>query len=550
MKNKLIFKFIALSLPLILIFILELILGIFNYGENYNLFNKITSENNTEYLVMNSGISKKYFKNTGFNSDNQSDLFLREKTENTFRVFIQGASTVVGFPFYKNGSFPRILKHRLSLTFPDKNIEIINTGITAVNSYTLWDLSDKIIAQKPDLVIIYAGHNEYYGALGVGSSISIGNYPAIVRSYLKLKNFRFFQLFENGYSKVFKPNEKSKYTVKETTLMEVMAKEQQIPYNSDVYNAGINQFKSNINKALDKYASNNIPVILSTVISNKKDIKPFISDDFNENKFDKNLKSNKSEAFKTANSNAKAAYKMGQFYLNKQQDSAKKYFHLAKELDMLRFRAPEKVNDIIINELSKKQGVYLLDSRKAMQKKSKSGFIDNDVLTEHVHPNVKGNFILADAFYNKIKEIKILDNWNHFISYDEAFNDISITRIDSIKGKFIVQDLKNSWPYKLNMSGTNPIAQYNYILKPTYEEKKAINLYAGREEWQNVMREAYHTYNNNKDYKNALKVAQSLISEFPEQTKVYEMAREICLKMNNRDYANYYSKKINQLKQK
>jgi len=65
-----------------------------------------------------------------------------------------------------------LLKHRLSHTFPNKNIEVINTGITAVNSYTLWDLTDDIIEQKPDLVIIYAGHNEYYGALGVGSIIT------------------------------------------------------------------------------------------------------------------------------------------------------------------------------------------------------------------------------------------------------------------------------------------------------------------------------------------------------------------------------------------
>jgi hypothetical protein len=89
-------------------------LRLFGYGENYELFHKVISENNIEYYEMNSDISKKYFKNTGFRSDNQSDLFLKNKSDSTFRIFVQGASTVVGFPFYKNGSFPRILKHRLS----------------------------------------------------------------------------------------------------------------------------------------------------------------------------------------------------------------------------------------------------------------------------------------------------------------------------------------------------------------------------------------------------------------------------------------------------
>ena len=29
-------------------------------------------------------------------------------------------------------------------------------------------------SQEPDAVLIYAGHNEYYGALGVGSTESLG----------------------------------------------------------------------------------------------------------------------------------------------------------------------------------------------------------------------------------------------------------------------------------------------------------------------------------------------------------------------------------------
>jgi len=215
-------------------------LRIGRYGENYQLFNKVKVDNRPEYLIMNSQVSKKYFKNNGFNSDNQSDLFLKIKTDSTFRVFVQGASTAVGFPYYQGGSFPRMLKHRLSQTFPEKNIEVINTAITAVNSYTLWDLTDKIIDQKPDLIIIYAGHNEYYGALGVGSSSSFGSRPTLIRSYLSLKNFRFFQLLDNSYTKLFNKNSTTP-KIGETTLMEVMVKEPRIPLNSNVYQAGLDQ---------------------------------------------------------------------------------------------------------------------------------------------------------------------------------------------------------------------------------------------------------------------------------------------------------------------
>ena len=369
MKKKTAFKLIAISFPFFLILVLEVMLRIFGYGERYELFQKVISENNTEYYVMNSGISKKYFKNTGFRSDNQSDLFLKHKTDSTFRVFVQGASTAVGFPFYKNGSFPRLLKHRLSLTFPEKNIEVVNTGITAVNSYTLWDLTDKIIEQEPDVVIIYAGHNEYYGALGAGSAVFIGNHPFLVRTYLKLKNLRFFQLLENTYSQVLESNRDEGYKVGETTLMEVMAREQQIPYDSEVYNAGIVQFKSNFQKIISKYQDHDIPVILSTLVSNEKDIAPFISAELEETEFEETLEENVALASVIARKNAKAAYKLGQFYIEKQQDSAKKYFHIAKELDLLRFRAPEKINEVIV-QFSEEEDVHLVDSKELFQANS------------------------------------------------------------------------------------------------------------------------------------------------------------------------------------
>ncbi len=548
LKKNTAFKVLAISLPVFLIIIIEIVLRMVGYGEHYELFNKITSENDTEYYVMNSEVSKKYFQNTGFNSDNQSDVFLKDKTDNTFRVFVQGASTAVGFPFYRNGSFPRILKHRLSRTFPEKNIEIINTGITAVNSYTLWDLTDKLIDQKPDLVIIYAGHNEYYGALGAGSAVFMGKHPFLVRTYLKLKNLRFFQLLENAYSQIFQSGGKAGYKVGETTLMEVMARDQQIPYNSEVYESGINQFKSNLEKIISKYQSHEIPVILSTLVSNEKDIPPFISNEFKDIEFEKALEKNDlKSASAIAEKNANAAYRLGEFYFDKEIDSAKKYFHIAKELDLLRFRAPDELNEII-SELSRQEGIYLVDTKEIFQTHSENGIIGNELMTEHVHPNVKGNFIIADALYNKLKELRFLDNWENFIPYEEAIQDIPITQIDSIRGKLIVEDLKQSWPYVLNMSGKNPVRTYHSIVSPTYEEKKAIALYSGRETWEDVMREAYHTYKKDGDFKNALRVAQSLISEFSEQYRVYEMAGNICLEMNDPECAKFYFEKRDQLK--
>jgi hypothetical protein len=45
--------------------------------------------------------------------------------------------------------------------FPSREVEVISTAMAAVNSYALLDFADEIIAQQPDAVVIYVGHNEY-----------------------------------------------------------------------------------------------------------------------------------------------------------------------------------------------------------------------------------------------------------------------------------------------------------------------------------------------------------------------------------------------------
>lgn len=545
MKKRILFKIIAISLPFFLLALIEMLLRISGYGESYPLFHKVTVENRPDYLVMNPYISRKYFKNQEYTSDNQFDLFLKTKTDSSFRIFVQGASTVVGFPYYRSGSFPRMLKHRLSQTFPEKNIEVVNTGLTAVNSYTLWDLTDDIIKQRPDLVIIYAGHNEYYGALGVGSSDAFGNRPGFVRTYLFFKNFRFFQALENGYSMISGSND-HKPGIGETTLMEVMVRERRIPFGSKVYQAGIEQFRSNLEKILNKYRKHDIPVILSTLVCNEKDIAPFISDSIeNRNQFIEAVAHQSPEATQLAQKNARAAYSMGQYYLRHDQDTARKYLRLAKELDLLRFRAPEEINKTIA-ELSEKYEFPLVDMEDVFLAHSPQKVIGDELMTEHVHPNVKGAFIMADAFYNKIKELSFIGDWNNYIAFGEAFQDIPVTEIDSLKGKLVIDDLKKSWPFDLRMSGSRVATQY-FNENSTYEQRRALDLYTNLATWRDVMVQSYERYDREGAYEKGLRAAQSLILEYPEEPKVYRMAGEMCLKLNDPEKAVYYYFKLNQV---
>ncbi|MBN2164795.1 MAG: hypothetical protein JW717_00795 [Marinilabiliaceae bacterium] len=544
MNKRTFFKIIAVLLPIIIIAFIEISLRITGYGINYNLFNKIKTKNQSDYLVLNPAIGKKYFVNKNFNSDNQGDIFLKTKNDSTFRVFIQGASTVVGFPYYYSGSFPNMLKHRLSQTFPEKNIEIINTGISATNTYTLLDFTDEIIKQKPDVVIIYAGHNEYYGALGVGSTSYVGSYPAIIRMYITAKNLRLFQLIENTYSKLISQN--TKQVKKDITGMEAMVKQQRIPYNSKLFHAGINQFETNLEKILYKYKQNSIPVIISTLVCNEKNIKPFISDSIDTPRFIKQLNLNNKKTIELANSNANAAYLLGQHYLKINNDSAKKYLHKAKELDLLRFRAPEKINEVI-ELLSKKYNCHLINMKHIFQNYTNQCIIGNELLTEHVHPNIEGYFVMADAFYNKIKELNLIKGWENYITFNEAFNDIPITTIDSICGKMIIDNLKKSWPFDLKRAGNRYEKKYSFRDNTSFEQHKAIELFKNNTPRDQVMLQAYKWYKKNKNYEQCLRIIQSDILTNPDWTNLYLYAGDICLKLNDIKKAIFYFSKYNHL---
>ena len=547
MKRRILFKLIAISLPVIAILILEVILRVVDYGEDYELFHTIQIENKPDFLIMNGKMAKKYFNDDELKSDNQTDLFLKEKTDSTFRVFVQGASTVVGFPFYRGGSFPRMLKHRLSLTFPDVNIEVVNTGMTAVNSYTLLDLVDEIIEQEPDLVIIYAGHNEYYGAMGVGSTISNGSHPIVVRSYLTLKKFRFFQLCENGLHKILGSNS-PKPSERTTTLMEVMTEKQRIPYYSELYFDGINQFKGNLRRILSKYDRNDIPVILSTVVSNEKDIPPFISEGVTDiDQFEEVLDQENLDGEQVAKYDANEVFKRGILYLENDEDAAKEHLHLAKELDLLRFRAPEKINEAII-ELSNEYAVPLVDMKSIFETHSEHGIIGDELMTEHVHPNIAGQFLMSDAFYNKIKKLNLLSNWTNYIPYNEAIQDIPVSLIDSIQGMQVINELKHSWPFNLNNRLTEFESNTNENVVGLDPELQIVqNIRNNIVNWNDAMSIAYNMYDKGREYEKALRIAQSLVFEYPEQGSVYQMAGDMCMKLENYQRAVFYYSRYNQI---
>lgn len=491
-QTRIFFYLILLLIPIVFFVLLEISLNIINYGTDTTTWVNISSK----YMGLNPDLAKRYFYTVKKVPKSIQDVFEIEKQNNSFRVFVLGGSSAAGYPYMPLGSFSRYIRRRLELTYPKLNIEVVNISLTAVNSFTIRDLIPDVLKQSPDLILIYAGHNEYYGALGIGSMESLGNSRSLVNFLIGINNFKIIQLVRNFIRWSLKQISNDKNT--EGTLMSRMAEKQSIPYNSELYNLGIEQFEGNITDVLEMTTKAKVPVILSTLVSNLKDQPPFIS--------------NETKNFPKANSvfiDAKRELQLGN---NLTADSL---FRLAKELDHLRFRAPERINKILL-KLSLKYKTPIVQADILLNFYSPQHIIGNNLLVDHLHFNLKGYQLLGKEFYNVMNENNYLPNAKKEIPYEKqdsiTISNFIFSKLDSTIANFKIKLLKNDWPFvrQINRKEVRII-----IHRDNYIDTLAYKFINGDEEWEKVQRLLAVSYLSNGEFEKAKKNIDLLIHQYP-----------------------------------
>lgn len=497
------FKIVLILIPIVFIILLEFSLRILGYGKDYSQWVEIAPGQ----LVLNPDVAYRYFHSTkGIPYSNQNS-FYAEKPANTFRIFIMGGSSAAGYPYTPNGDFGLYIKKKLEILYTNYNIEVINVALTATNSYTIRDLLPGVIEQKPDLILFYAGHNEYYGAYGVGSMESIGQSRTVVNFILSLEKFKTFNLlrdFLQWVQGLFAGNNGG--AIKESgTLMSRMVKDQTIPFNSDIYNYGVEQFRGNFNDILTICKENKIPVIISTLASNLKDQPPFVS-----------LKVN-------GLPEAITVFNEAQLKLNDSAEALKDYRY-AKDLDGLRFRAPQKINDIII-EYSKKYDCPLVDIDSVFNSASPFGITGDNLMTDHLHPTIKGYKLIGKSFFEVMDKNNLLPKSQKIINdqtLDSLTNEnVYITKLDSVISRYRILVLKNDWPFSEPKTVAYMLKLFN---QQNFVDSIAVKVLDNRYSWEQAHRETAEYYLRRKDYKEFAKEVNVLITQYPFVKEYYSFA--------------------------
>lgn len=547
-KRARLFKLIGVILPLLALCLLELLLRVCHYGHDLSVFIEYPQDH--RYMVFNPDASRRYFSNQAIATTGNIEPFLKEKAPGSLRIFVLGESTTIGYPYFHNGSFHRWLQYRLQRTFPGRTIEVVNLSLTAVNSYTVLGFARELAPYAPDAVLIYTGHNEYYGALGAGSTERVGGNPLVLRSALWLRGQRTFQLLTRAVSGVaswFSPHK----DLQGKTRMELMVQDEQIPYGSTVYQRGIDQFGRNMRATLAYLDEHHIPVFLSNLVSNEKDQKPFISAPVDSLRFpgfaqhfalglqalDDKDTVKALDAFTAAEQvfpgHALCNYYLGRLaYGRGDYGAARVWLDKARELDELRFRAPDTLNGLIASLCADFSNTHLVDTKLAFREASEGGILGDELLLEHVHPNLNGYALMSDVFYRALAAHGVLHPTVE-MTFAQLRASMPVTRTDSLMGIYKVWNLKSSWPFSQGIPQDS-------IRVGTEEEELAFNMAFRHMPWAGAMSDLYDYYIKEHDLEGAKTVMEGLVLEHPTDAAYYEKTGNVCGEL--RDYPNaiYY----------
>ncbi len=321
---------------------------------------------------------------------------------------------------------------------------------------------------------------------------------------------------------------------------------------------GVDQFRTNMNGTLQLFNEHHIPVFVSNLVSNEKDIKPFISQlPGNSNlqnfkvAFDSGLNNfthkNYPQAisyFDNANhffsNNADCNYYLGMSFLTEGKSaSAKTYFTAAEDLDMLRFRAPHQMNDIIDSLCKNYQYAHLVDAKSLFEKFSSDNIIGDELILEHVHPNLKGYALLSEAFYKTMEAQGIIKvEAENEMSFDDLLQTMPVTSVDSLTGAYKIFNLKRMWPF-----AKDTVAKKDTLNVITEEEQLAYNIAFNHKSWHEAINDLYDYCIHKQDLPDAKKVTEALVLEYPDDPLLYEKAANLCGQLKDFNNALLYFKK-------
>ena len=410
---------VAVVAAAVLLTALELGLRLAGFGHSPCFFRRERGADGTVWIRENRWVTAPFFPPELIRRPQAFRLPVR-KAPGTYRIFVLGSSAAMGDP-EPAFSLGRTLGLLLRDAYPEIHFEVVNAGVTAINSNVVRGIAADCARLEPDLFIVYEGHNEVIGPFGPGTVFTpfLGS-PAAVRLAAGIRRLRLGQLIAAAARRLGRDRTRPA----EWGGMAMFLR-QEIGADDPRLATTRALFRDNLAAIARSGTRAGATVLLCTTVANERDFAPFLSRHRPGLAPDalarweeawaagnRALAAGDLEAADRGYADALALddgwadlhFRIGRLRLAQHRlPEARAEFQQALDRDTLRFRADSKLNDIVRSFAGAGlPGVDVVDLAATAAAAAPDGVPGDEQLYEHVHLNLAGTYGAARELFARV----------------------------------------------------------------------------------------------------------------------------------------------------
>lgn len=338
--------------------------------------------------------------------------FVLPRPADLIRILVVGASSVQGYPYPSELAFPKQMELVLQRQFGNRKVEVLNAGVVGLSTTPLVDVVSQCFEASPSVIVLYAGHNEFYGVGGVNSNASLSALG------IQFRKQRLGQVLSN-----WAPRSGNDAGADGLQLISRLPTQFRIPADSPSVLKAASLYRSNVARIADLCAAHGVPLILCSPVCNLRGQSPLAFPDqltvLSSFEGDKDSSSGTSlsrlrQLAAQAPDNAILQYRLAQTLEEQGQyaDAAVAYSR-ARDVDPCRYRAPDSFGDILSEVASDAGGtIHFLDLRPVFARGSDYCVPGDELFLEHVHFTLEGHWLAAQNIARAILEDIYHEDWH------------------------------------------------------------------------------------------------------------------------------------------
>ncbi len=359
----------------------------------------------------------------------------KQKPKDVFRVVVLGESAALGDPLPDFG-VPRVLEFALRHADPQASVEVVNAGITAINSHAIKHIARDLNKLQPDVVILYIGNNEVIGPFGPGTTFSAYLASDTLIALAQFVNrLQVAQFLRQGVALLRDRRKKQEFGGVG------MFVDNPVPHNDRRLDAVRRRYEKNLGAIIKHAKASGAHVLISTVAVNRRACPPSISthrNDFPAGElmaWERDYNRGKRQAKQGVWSDALATFQelhhrdphhaalnyLIATCLNSlnRDDEARYFYDQAMNLDAFRYRTDDGLNDILRRLASThEREVTLVDADLAFRQMRR--FSDQDLFIDHVHFSFEGNAQLASIWMEAMTGLPTHAAWTNRLGFPDT----------------------------------------------------------------------------------------------------------------------------------